>query len=551
MNHTTSKPKLLILGGGYVTITATRKLHKAIQNNELNVTVISRENFHCFHGFVGEMLTGRVSVGNIASPVRRIFAPAQILMASVMKIDLEKQEVWVKRQDNESTSVLSYDHLLIAMGSADNLDIYPGLKEHGFCLKTYKECVALKNHILKQFELASLTNDPEERKALLTFVVAGGGYAGTEIAGELSDFARILTSKEYKHIRREECQVILVCKTDTIIPELKSGKGASGYGNGQPRLVEYAGKHAAKLGVIVKLDTKVTMATSNSVHLSNGEVISTKTIINALGTKAQPVIEALDIEKDERGRIILDKFMNVKRYKNVWADGDCAALPHPKGDYCPSVGIFALKAGEHFARNMKQALKGKELKPFRYVGLGQGVSIGKRTAVVELKGVPIKGLFAWIMWRILLVYYFPTWDRRIRLIADWIMWRRDIVEMSLENETSDQVKKPHLFQDGEKIITLNSEQIREHIITEGKVRLYSKGRFIKLLQKGEAISYDEMEENEEVTAYAYQEVRTIYVKKTTAQVFHKLSPNPKLSLTKGNMPYRAGFNPQLKVSMSS
>lgn len=508
-------PKLLILGGGYVTITATRNLRKAIQAGEIEVTVVSRENFHCFHGFVGEMLTGRVSVGSIVSPVRRIFGPANIHIASVEHIDLQQQRVTVSRPDDGSTYELAYDHLMIAMGSSDNTDMYPGLREHAFSLKTYDGCVKLKNHILRQFELASITQDPEERKALLTFVTAGGGYAGTEIAGEIADFCRILTEGEYRHLRREECRSILICKTDTILPELKSGKGASGYGNGHPGLVAFASKHTEKLGVEVILNTTVKAASSTHVYLSDGDRIPARTIINAVGTKPQPVVERLDVPKDPRGRILLNKDMTVKGWHNVWAGGDCAALPHPKGDYCPSVGIFALKAGKHFAKNILRHLRHKPLKPFSYIGLGQGISIGKRTAVVELKGIRISGLLAWILWRVLLVYYFPTWDRRLRLIADWILWLfvgRDIVDMGIKDNATHSLKE-HLFQPGELIADMKAGMDMAHLITAGQAELVSNGIRITPLNKGQYAAACGYEIYGNAQVYAVGTVKTVAVKR--------------------------------------
>lgn len=515
MNSINKIPKIVILGGGYVTITASRGLRKAIKNKEVEVTVVSRENFHCFHGFVGEMITGRVSAGSIISPVRRIFAPATIHIAHVEQIDLEQQRVTISRLEDGSLYELEYDHLMLALGTADQLDIYPGLKEHGHCLKTYEQCFRLKNHILNMFERASICTDLEERKRLLTFVVAGGGYAGTEIAGEMSDFVRIMTENEYKHIQRDECRVILVCKSSMILPELYTGKGASGYGNGHPELVDFASKHAVELGVEVMLDTKVEQATEASVYLSNGDIIPTYTIINAVGTKCQPVLETLELEKDYKGRIILNNDMTVKGWSNVWAGGDCAALPHPKGDYCPSVGIFALKAGKHFAKNVLRTIRKEPLKKFNYIGLGQGVSIGKRTAVVELKGVRIKGLLAWMLWRILLVYYFPTWDRRLRLIADWMIWPfvgRDIVNMSIGNKDHIGVRN-NRYPAGEKISELGKDVQYVHLITEGEVEIIYNDIVIDTLAKGDLIREDFYLKNDGVYSRAKTLVKTISTKK--------------------------------------
>jgi NADH dehydrogenase len=454
-------------------------------------------------------------------------------MGNVAHIDLSAQKVTVSRLHDGSTYELAYDQLLIAMGTADNLDMYPGLKEHSHCLKTYDGCVKLKNHILQMFERASVCPDAEERKALLTFVVAGGGYAGTEIAGEISDYCRILTSKEYKHISRAECRSILVCKTETILPELRSGKGAAGYGNGHPKLVTFAGKHSEKLGVEVMLNTKVEAASATHVYLSDGIQIPTRTIINAVGTKPQPVVAALDVPKDAKGRILCNADMTVKGWHNVWAGGDCAAVPHPKGDNCPAVGIFALKTGKHFAKNVLRRVRGKELRPFNYVGLGQGISIGKRTAVVELKGVPIKGLLAWILWRVLLVYYFPTWDRRIRLIADWIMWLfvgRDIVEMNMKDAASIGLYE-RLYQPGEPIARDWDSIDTVQLITSGEAEVMVGGHAVGTLGKGDSTdlsgfaTYGNVR-RADVWAYAVGEVRTIVMKKgDRAKLQHQFTHN--------------------------
>jgi len=305
-----------------------------------------------------------------------------------------------------------------------------------------------------------------------------------------------------------------------ILPELHSGKGASGYGNGHPELVDFASQHAVNLGVEVMLDTCVEQATETSVYLSNGDIIPTYTIINAVGTKCQPVLETLQLEKDYKGRIMLNADMTVKGWNNVWAGGDCAALPHPKGDFCPSVGIFALKAGKHFAKNVLRNIQQKPLKKFNYIGLGQGVSIGKRTAVVELKGVRIKGLLAWMLWRILLVYYFPTWDRRLRLIADWMIWPfvgRDIANMNIGNKDHIGVRN-NRYPAGEKIAELGKDVTFVHLITEGEVEIIYNDIVIDTLTKGDLIQEDFYLKNDGVYSRAKTLVKTISTKKKDAMM---------------------------------
>ncbi|HET7450865.1 MAG TPA: FAD-dependent oxidoreductase [Gaiellaceae bacterium] len=468
-----TRPRVLILGGGYVAITLTRGLRRAIERGLVDVTVVSRENFHAFHGFVGEMVTGRVAPGNILSPVRRIFPPAAVHVAEIDAIDLDAQRVTTSRHLDGARFELPYDELVLALGTVQNTDAYPGLAEHAFKLKTFADCFALKNHLLEMFELAEIEPSEEERRRLLTFFVAGGGFSGTELAGELAEFMRLVLKREYRGLSRDECRVVLVHPGQTILPELQSGDGP----NARPldSLVAYARRHMDSLGVEVLTETRVASATPEEVVLSNGDRVPTRTIVSAVGTRPSPLLAALGLPQDERGRVVVDETLRVQGHEHVWAGGDCASVPHVLGGTCPSVGIYALKHGGHIAKNIDRSIAGRSPRPFRYRGLGQGVSIGKRTAVGEVKGVRLRGLPAWLAWRALLVYYFPTWDRRLRLLADWLIWPlvgRDIVWMTRD----DRDLRDHLYQPGQLIAERRRPVKHIHVIVEGEVELVGLGR---------------------------------------------------------------------------
>lgn len=465
---TVSRPRVLVLGGGYVAITLSRGLRRAIERGEVDVTVVSRENFHVFHGFVGEMVTGRVAPGNILSPVRRIFPPASVHVAEIDAIDLEARIVTTSRHLDGARFELPYDELVLALGTIQNTEAYPGLAEHAFKLKTFADCFALRNHLLEMLELADVEPSEEERRRLLTFFVAGGGFSGTELAGELADFLRLTLKREYRQLRPDECRVVLVHPGPTILPELQTGWGVES--RRLVSLVDYARRHMEKLGVEVLTETRVVSATPHEVVLSNGDRVPTRTIVSAVGTRPSPLLAGLGLPQDERGRVLVDETLRVQGREHVWAAGDCAAVPNPHGGICPSVGIYALKHGEHVARNIKRSLAGEPLRSFRYTGLGQGVSIGKRTAVGEVKGVPLRGLPAWLVWRMLLIYFFPTWDRRLRLLADWSIWPlvgRDIVAMARD----DRDLRDHLYQPGQVIAERRRPVRNVHVIVEGEVEL--------------------------------------------------------------------------------
>ena len=369
---------------------------------------------------------------------------------------------------------LDYDYAVVAVGSGENLEAYPGLAEHAFRLKSFDDCFRLKNHIIEMFERADVESDPEERRRLLTFFVAGGGFSGSELAGELADFVRRLTKREYQGIKREECRVVVVHPGPTLLPELYGSKNTERDEKGYPKLVEFGMKHAQKLGVELMLETRVTGATPNEVFLSNGDHIPTHTIVSTVGSKPWALLDEFDVPRDERGRLVVDEFLRVDGRPELWAGGDCASVPHPKGGTCPPVALYAKKHGLHIGKNMKRALTGGNLSPFRAGVLGQGISIGNRTAVGTLKGIPMKGKLAWISWRaVVWGVAVPSWDRRMRLLADWFIWPfvgRDIVQMGPSEIAAYDVHH-HVYQAGQTIADSARPARLVHVIVEGEVEI--------------------------------------------------------------------------------
>jgi NADH dehydrogenase len=467
-----STPKVLILGGGYTAIHLCRALKPAIEAGKLEATVVNRENYHVFHGFVGEMLTGRVSPSHILSPARRIFPPAHVHVGEIQKINLRSKFVTTARSIDGARVELPFDQIVVALGSIDRAEAYPGLAEHAFKLKTYEDVLRLRNHIIAMFELADVEQDEVERRRLLTFFVAGGGYAGTEVAGELSDLARRLTKREYKRVKLDEVRVVLVHPGPNILPELQGAEG-------HPKLVTYAERRMRELGVEVQTNTKVAAATPNHVDLSNGDRVPTRTIISAVGTKPPPVVASLPLPKDERGRIVTDEYLQVPGHEGVvWAAGDNASVPLPfkKGQTCPPVAIYAMYAGKRIGKNIALGVEGRKPKKFRFPGIGQGASVGRRSAVAELKGIELTGLPAWLVWRLLLTYFFPSWDRRLRLMTDWLIWPivgRDVVELRTQAPGDYEVRQ-NVFQPGEIVAEEERTGRYVHIIVEGEIEILHK-----------------------------------------------------------------------------
>ena len=520
------RPHVLILGGGYVTIGAIKPFKRAIREGKIDVTVVDRENFHFYHGIISDILLGRTGTTYALSPLRRICNPATLHVAEIETIDLENKRVVTSRSIDGQRQELTYDHLILGLGAADNMEIYPGLKEHAFKLKAYDDCFRLKNHILTMFEFASIERDPEERKALLTFFVAGGGFAGTEVAGGLADFARLLCGNEFPDIDREECRIVLVQPGPHILPELM-GSGEKGI-RGYPKLVEFAERHVRELGVEVMTETLVTAASPYNVTLSNGERIRTNTIISAVGTKMPPVLDGLDLPRGDRNRIPTDRYIRVEGRTDIWAGGDNAAVPDPKGGLTPPRALAAIHHGECAAQNILRTIEGKPLKPYSYKLIGQGVPLGGHKAVGTFMGRPMRGTFAWISFKTFLLFLAPTWDRRLRIGMDWLLSSivgRDIVESSISDADDYEFRKD-LYQPGETIVAEGRGGRYSHVIMEGEVELLrhrdGTEEVVATVGPGNRIGGSWFDESADESARAKTVVKTVALRSDQSREIQRL-----------------------------
>ncbi len=417
--------RVVCLGGGYAAIYLARALKRAINRGDVELTIISRDNFHTFHGFVAEMLTGKVGPGNIASPARRLFPPARFHNAEIKSVDVRAKTVTTSRLLDGKEQVLEYDHLVVALGSTDDLSRYPGIAQHAMQLKSFSDNFKVRNHLLAMLEMAEIETDPAERQRLLTFTIVGGGFGGVEVATELMDYFRRLARKEYPGIDAGEVRVLLVHSGERILPEL---------GTRQPKLIGYAERTIEKAGIEVLTDTRIAAATRDEAILSDGTVVPTRSIISCSGTALSPLLDLMPFERDDRGRVVTDVNVQVPGSDHVWAAGDCAAVPHPRGETCPAVAIYAMYAGRQIGRNILLQMEGKALKPFTFAGLGDACSLGRRKAVSHIKGMRFYGLPAWILWRLFFWWFVPTWERKADIAFDWMMapvFGRDIVNIQV------------------------------------------------------------------------------------------------------------------------
>jgi NADH dehydrogenase len=455
--------RVVCLGGGWVAIYLARALRSAIKQGKVELTVVSRDNYSTVHGLIAEMLTCKVQPQQINASVRELIAPAHLHNAEIESVDVANRCVLTRRALDGRAYSLSYDHLVLGVGSVEDLSRYAGIAEHTFPLKTFANCYRLRNHLLSALEMAAIESHPEERQRLLTFVVAGGNYAGVEVACDLVDYFRVLTRKKYPELKFEEFRVVLLEIGSGILPEL-AGR--------HPHLVRTAVKQVERLRIDVRLNTGLAAATADEAVLKSGERIPTRTIITCTGMKPSPLLEQLPFTKDKRGRIETDQHCRVSNTQNVWAGGDCAGVPHPDGGTCPPLAHYAQQAGSNIGTNILRSLDERQLKRYSFNGLGEACTLGHGYAIAHIKGIPACGWFGWIGWRfVVLTMFVPCWKRRVRLMFDWLLTMllgRDIVNPRLDEHPG---ISHALFEPGQIIVAMNETRPFHYLVETGEVEV--------------------------------------------------------------------------------
>ena len=458
-----SVPHVLCLGGGYTAIYLAKQLRGAVRAGRVRLTVVDVDNFQCFHGLIPDMITGKIQPTDTLSASRRLFAPGNFVNADVEKIDLEQRRVTVARLLDGRQLELDYDHLVLALGSTEHLGRFPGLAEHSFRLKAYSGCLAVRNQFISMLELADMEPDPVEQARLLTFVVVGGNFAGVEVAGELREFLPEVARKYFPRIKVEEIKVVLVCSSKGILPELGTRTGG---------LAEYAEqKLRADPHVELICNMRLASASSEEAILSDGRRIPTRTVVSCTGMSVVPILESLKLERNAQQRIITDRNARVPGQTNVWAGGDCAAVPLADGSTAPALAIWAMTVGELIGRNILRQLDGRELLLYRFNGLGDACVLGHRDAVGHVKGLQVRGLVAWLIWRVFMIIYLPSPEKKFRTVWNWLMlpfFGRDILNLRVTPPVN---LAPVFFDAGQDIVREGEAGNSLFLIQQGEVEV--------------------------------------------------------------------------------
>jgi NADH:ubiquinone reductase (H+-translocating) len=426
--------QIVILGGGFAGRTTAECLEREFgADRSVAFTLISDTNALLFTPMLAEVAGSSLEPTHISSPLRTSLRRTRVLRGRVTEIDLDRHRVVLAldRSDRDETTPgalreIAYDHLVLALGSVANFFGLENIEKHALNFKSLLDAIRIRNHVIDMFELADRTTDDKQRAELLTLVIAGGGFAGAELAGALNDFSRGILA-DYPNLRPEELRVILVHSGARILPELSES------------LSDYAQQTMSARGVAFKLNARLVDARPGVVVLGTGEEIRARTLVWTAGTAPNPLLKTLAVARDRRGAVMVESTLAVAGHPGLWALGDCAAITNAKtGKPCPPTAQFALREGHVLARNICASLRAKPLQAFRFESLGALCVVGHQTACAELsvpgarqKSVRFSGLLAWLMWRSIYLSKLPGLERKVRVVFDWVIelfFPRDIVQ---------------------------------------------------------------------------------------------------------------------------
>lgn len=412
--------RVIVLGGGFAGIYAVMELERQLgRDKRVEITLVNKDNFFVFTPMLHEVAASDLDLTHIVNPIRKLLRRAAFFHGDVLEIDLEHKAVVVTHGvDGSHPHRLEYDHLVLALGAVTNFFGTPGLAERAFTMKTLGDAIALRNRIIDSLEEGDFECCPNVRRRMMTFVVAGGGFAGVETVAAVHDFMHAALP-HYPHLQPSDVRVVLVHPGAVILPELSE------------KLGRYAQRKLAARGIEMHLETKVKGFSSEGVQLSDGTLIPTANLVWTAGTAPNPLLEQLACNK-ERGRVVVDEFLQVPGWPGVWALGDCACVPDKaSGGVFPPTAQHASREGKVLGRNIAAEIRGGRKRPFAFKTLGQLAAIGHRTGVANIMGINFSGFLAWWMWRTIYLMKLPRLERKVRVALDWtldLLFTKDLVQ---------------------------------------------------------------------------------------------------------------------------
>jgi len=423
------KTKIVIAGGGFAGLYAAKYLDKHLgRRPDVEVTLIARENFILFTPMLHEVAAGDIAPADIVNPQRRILRHVHVVEAEVEGVDLSARKVRCAHGLDRTELEFEFDHLLLALGSETNFFDNAGIRDWAVTMKNLSDAALLRNRMVAFLEEATLEKDTAARRQWLTFVIAGGGFAGAETAGAVNDFVRE-TAKFYHGVGNEEIRVVVIHPGEYLLPELGEELG------------RYAERKMLERKVEVIKGARVTSYDGWVVTLKNGLSIPAATLIWTAGMKPSQVVAALPCPK-EKGRIVADQYLQVPGFPGLWTAGDCAAVPdgYETGLFFPPTAQHGMREALTAAINIERTILGQPLQPFRYRTMGMLASIGHHTGVASMFGFKFSGFIAWAMWRTVYLMKLPRLVKKLRVMMAWtldLLFGRDIEQMITLRDVED------------------------------------------------------------------------------------------------------------------
>ena len=452
---------ILILGGGFAGLYAARNIQR-LMGKTVDIEIVNRENYFVFQPLLPEVAGGAISAVNAVSPLRFLTHDISMRKAEIDSIDPKVQTVTVFQGVQRRPTVLSYDHLIIALGSGSDLSRMPGLNEHAFTMKTLSDARRLRAHVIERLEHADITRLPEVKKGALTFTVIGGGFSGIETVGEIKELIdRSLCY--YPNIQSSEIRVVVLEFADRILNEMSES------------LAGYAQKNLIERGIEIQLGVGVAKCTGTQLVTTTNEIIDTRTIVATIGNAPPSAVLKMPLAF-QHGRILVGRDFRVQGYQNIWSIGDCALIPMKENashrdDFAPPTAQFAVREAKQIASNIKAAVSDQPLKAFKYISKGSLASLGAGRGVAEVFGIKLTGRAAWLLWRVYYISFLPGMQTRISVLWNWLMdWfsSRSVVQINSEDEQS---ARYVLYRAGDRIYETGARADGFYTVISGSVQI--------------------------------------------------------------------------------
>ena len=429
------KKKIVILGGGFAGVECTRQLESKFGNDpDIELVMVSEDNFLLFTPMLPQVASGMIETRHIVLPIRTICKKTKFYEGRIKNIDPFGKLVNLWGTGDKRSISIHYDFLVVALGSETNFFGMADVEKNAYTMKTLNDAVVLRNRIIDMLEQAENETNPILRKSFLNFVVAGGGFAGIETAGELMDLI-LDARKHYPNIHKDDLKVIVIEALPMILPGFNE------------KLADFAKQKLIERGIDIKLQTAITSFDGNevttklldqnpkdSVDESNVDSIITKTLIWTAGVTPVNTIKR-SMLKTDRGKVIINDYLEVQDFPGVFAIGDCVLFlnPETKRPYPPTAQIAEAQA-KTAAKNLTALIKNSEKEKFEYHSKGQMAIIGKRSGIATFLGMNISGFWAWLIWRNVYLSKIPTFDKQVRVFLDWtidLFFDRDISRLKM------------------------------------------------------------------------------------------------------------------------